>query len=469
MLRSISILLFALLPFIFPDLSSGNALFAQDRPNVVIILADDLGYGDLSCYGSEEIHTPHIDGLAKEGVTLTNFYANGPECTPTRTALLTGRYQQRVGGLECAIGLGNIGRYPEALALSDRGKLGLPTRFSVLPDIFKDQDYRTAIIGKWHLGEGEAYRPAQHQFDFSIGPLGGAIDYFHHTEPIGEFIGIEMFGDRDFYRNDMPDNREGYYLTHLITDEAIAWLNQQKKEEPFFLYLAYTAPHDPYQGPDDYRDTPLHVSDWKNATAGKYKQMVEELDHSIGRVLDKIGQEEFGENTIVIFFSDNGPIGPGSAGALRGNKGHVFEGGIKVPCIIKWPGKISAGMTDDQPFISMDLTYSLATLMDSKNTADLDGLDIIQSLISGSDIAQRDLFWRKKRGVQVRSAVRSSKGIKYIYEKDENGINEYLFDLLGDPSENINLKASRPELLNSMRSKLSQWEEKVLPERLTSE
>lgn len=469
MQRFISILFFTLVQIVLPGLSSWNAVWAQDRPNVVIILADDLGYGDLSCYGSHEIQTPHIDRLASEGVKLTNFYANGPECTPTRTALLTGRYQQRVGGLECAIGLGNIGRYEEALALSNQGKLGLPTRFSVLPDIFKDQDYHTAIMGKWHLGEGEAYRPGHHQFDFSIGPLGGAIDYFHHTEPIGEFIGVEMFGDRDFYRNDVPDNRKGHYLTHLITDEAIAWLNQQKGENPFFLYLAYTAPHDPYQGPDDYRENPLHVSEWKDATPGKYKQMVEELDHSVGRVLDKIESQALSENTIVIFFSDNGPTMIGSTGDLRGNKGHVFEGGIKVPCIIKWPGKIDAAIIDDQPFISMDLTYSLATLMNSESTKNLDGLDIIQNLMDRTTIKPRDLFWRKKRAVQVRSAVRSSEGLKYIYEKDQNEINEYLFDLTADPSEKTNLITTHPELLKSMRKKLSEWEEDVQPERLAGE
>lgn len=469
MQRLISIIFVTVVQLVLAGLSGWNGLWAQDLPNVVIILADDLGYGDLSCYGSNEIHTPHIDRLAREGAKLTNFYANGPECTPTRTALLTGRYQQRVGGLECAIGLGDIGRYDEALALSNQGKLGLPTRFSVLPDIFKDEDYHTALIGKWHLGEGAPYRPGQHRFDFSIGPLGGAIDYFHHTEPIGKFIGVEMFGDRDFYRNDMPDNREGYYLTHLITDEAIAWLNQQKEEEPFFLYLAYTAPHDPYQGPDDYKETPLHVSEWKNATPGKYKQMVEDLDYNIGRVLDKIESQAQSENTIVIFFSDNGPTLEGSAGELRGNKGHVFEGGIKVPCVIKWPGEINAGMIDDQPFISMDLTYSLAALMHSKSTKDLDGLDIIQHLIDRTTIKPRDLFWRKKRAVQVRSAVRSAEGLKYIYEKDQNGIKEYLFDLARDPSETTNLTTTHPDLLNSMRKKLARWEEDVQPERLAGE
>ena len=187
---------------------------AQNQPNIVLIVADDMGYGDLACYGADDIRTPRLDALAEQGARLTAFYANGPECTPTRTALLTGRYQQRVGGLECAIGLGNIGRYPEAKQLSDQGKLGLPPDFSVLPRALKEQGYHTALIGKWHLGEGEAYRPAAHGFDYSIGPLGGAVDYFHHTEPVGEFLGTYMEGRHDFYRNNQSQQRTGYYMTH---------------------------------------------------------------------------------------------------------------------------------------------------------------------------------------------------------------------------------------------------------------
>ena len=150
-------------------------------PNIVLILADDLGYGDLGCYGATGIRTPNLDKLAKEGVRLTSFYSNGPSCTPTRTALLTGRYQQRVGGMEAAIGLNNVGRYDEAKALSDKGDLGLPVEFNVLPMLLKRQKYNTAIIGKWHLGYEEKFQPWAHGFDYSIGPLGGAVDYFHHS------------------------------------------------------------------------------------------------------------------------------------------------------------------------------------------------------------------------------------------------------------------------------------------------
>ena len=329
---------------------------AQNPPNIVLIVADDLGYGDLGCYGADGIRTPRLDALAEQGAQLTAFCANGPECTPTRTALLTGRYQQRVGGLECAIGLGNVGRYTEAKQLSDQGKLGLPPDFSALPRALKEQGYHTAIIGKWHLGEGDAYRPATHGFDYSIGPLGGAVDYFHHTEPVGNFLGTYMKGNHELYRNDQPQQRDGYYLTHLITEEAVEWINIQPEEQPFFLYVPYTTPHEPYQGPNNYEPEKLGMERWSKAEEGVYARMIEDMDQGIGKILDELEEKGVAENTLVIFFSDNGPTKVGSAGPYSGNKGHVYEGGIRVPCIVRWPGEVPAGNTSDQAFISMDLT-----------------------------------------------------------------------------------------------------------------
>ena len=440
------------------------ASLAQPQPNIVLILADDLGYGDLSCYGAENIQTPRLDALATEGVLLTTFYANGPECTPTRTALLTGRYQQRAGGLECAIGLGNIGRYEEAKQLSDQGKLGLPTEFNVLPRILKEKGYQTAIIGKWHLGEGEAYRPGAHGFDYSIGPLGGAVDYFHHTEPVGEFIGTYMEGNHDFYRNDEPHQRSGYYMTHLITDEAVEWINIQKEEQPFFLYVSYTAPHAPYQGPDDYQPEKLGMDRWNKAEGNVYASMIEDMDRGIGKILDKLEEKGMAENTLVIFFSDNGPNNMGNTGPYSGNKGHVYEGGIRVPCIIRWPEKIQEGSTSGQAFISMDLTASIAAIVDATPQKPLDGIDLISHLIAGKEDYPRTLFWRKKRAMQIRSAVRSGH-LKYIREEDEGKFEEYLFDLKADPGEKHDLKAEQPEDLKRLQQLLHTWEKEVQPER----
>ena len=437
---------------------------AQSLPNIVLILADDLGYGDLSCYGSKTIQTPHLDALAEQGARLTSFYANGPECTPTRTALLTGRYQQRVGGLECAIGLGNIGRYTEAKALSDQDKLGLPPDFSVLPQVLKEQGYHTALIGKWHLGEGEAYRPAKHGFDYSIGPLGGAVDYFHHTEPVGEFIGTYMEGNHDFYRNDQPHQRDGYYMTHLITDEAVEWINIQPEDQPFFLYVPYTTPHAPYQGPDDYEPEKLGMDRWNQAEGDVYADMIEDMDRGIGKILNKLEEKGVAENTLVIFFSDNGPNKLGNTGPYSGNKGHVYEGGIRVPCIIRWPGKVRAGSISDQAFISMDVTAAIVALAGETPPKPLDGIDLVGHLVSEKETYARDLFWRKKRAQQVRSAMRSG-DLKYIRDEDEGLFEEHLFDLQADPGELQDIKAERLNDFRRLQQLLSDWEKEVRPER----
>lgn len=442
-----------------------SAVEAQEkRPNIVLIVADDLGYGDLQSYGASDIQTPNIDRLAEEGVRFTQFYSNGPECTPTRTALLTGRYQQRVGGLECAIGLGNVGRYEEALTLSNQGQLGLPTEFSVLPHILKEKVYNTAIVGKWHLGNGKNFRPTAHGFDYAIGPLSGGVDYFHHTEPIGLYLGYEMEGEHSLYRNDQPHQRAGYYMTHLITDESVEWLNIQSADQPFFLYVPYTAPHQPLQGPDDYQPEPLSAEDWGKGERADYITLVEDLDKGVGSILNKLEEKGLDENTLVIFFSDNGPTKDGNTGPFSGNKGHVFEGGIRVPCLIRWPGKIQAGSISHQMSMSMDLTASIAAIVQASTPKPLDGIDIIGHVADEKQDFPRTLFWRRKRGENVRKAVRDQ-DMKYIAENDGGKITEYLFDLASDPAEQNDIKLKNKKALNKLKALMAQWEDDVQPER----
>jgi len=438
--------------------------FSGEKPNIILIVTDDLGYGDLGCYDNQQIKTPNIDRLADQGIRFTSFYSNAPECTPTRTALLTGRYQQRVGGLECAIGLGNIGRYEEALALSDKGELGLPPEFNVLPKILKQGNYNTAIIGKWHLGEGEEFRPEAHGFDYSIGPFGGAVDYFHHTEPEGVFLGNYMDGDHDLFRNGEPHRRGGYYMTHLITDESVEWINIQKRDVPFFLYIPYTVPHEPLQGPYDYSRENLTMKDWGGGDKQTYKEMVEDLDDGIGKIVKKVDEKSFTDNTLIIFFSDNGPTKKGSAGPFSGNKGQVFEGGIRVPCIIKWPGKIEAGTISNQMAISMDITASISSIINVKPVKPLDGIDLIGHVVNKKRDYPRKLFWRKLRGDNIVKAVRDG-NYKYITNIKDNEIKEYLFDLATDPAENNNLKDLKMKEFNRLKKLLQEWEAEVKPER----
>ncbi len=444
---------------------SFSAAYAQNElPNIVLIVADDLGYGDLHSYGGDDIQTPNIDRLGTEGVRFANFYSNAPECTPTRVGLLTGRYQQRVGGLECAIGLGNIGRYEESLKLSDQGLLGLPVEFNVLPSILKKKGYNTALIGKWHLGDGKQFRPKSHGFDYSIGPLGGGVDYFHHTEPVGIFLGTKMEGEYDLYRNDELHNREGYYMTDLISDESVAWLNIQSSDKPFFLYVPYTAPHEPIQGPDDYQPQKLTTDVWGKGSRDEYHAMIEEMDRGIGRILAKLDEKGFTKNTLVIFTSDNGPTTKGSTGPFSGNKGHVFEGGIRVPCVARWPGKIKAGVASDQVALTMDLTASIAALLKAPTPKPLDGIDILGHVINEREDFPRTLFWRIKRGGNIRKAVRDN-NMKYIHVIADGKISEYLFNLTSDPAEKNNLVDKDRKGRERLKGLLDAWEKDVQPER----
>jgi arylsulfatase A-like enzyme len=444
--------------------SLSNVVYSQEKPNIILILADDLGYGDLGCYGAADIKTPNLDRLASEGVRFTNFYSNAPECTPTRTALLTGRYQQRVGGMECAIGLNDVGRYPEALELSNRNDIGLPVEFNAIPTMLKAKEYNTALIGKWHLGGKEKFRPNVHGFDYSLGPLGGGIDYFHHTEPKGIFIGIEMEGNPDFYRNGLPHRRENYYMTHLITDEAVEWINIQKETRPFFLYLPYTAPHNPYQGPDDYKPEQLTSKEFGIGNRETYVKMIEAMDKGIGKILDKLEEKGIADNTLIIFFSDNGPTKMGTAGVLSGNKSELFEGGIRVPLIMKWPGKIKPAQVSGQMAIGMDITASISGIIGAEPPKPFDGIDIVDHIVSGRNDFPRTLFWRFKRGNLVLKAVRDN-SMKYIAETNKNGLTEYLFNLETDIGEKDNLVNKNSAELNRLKTLMDKWEAEVKPER----
>ncbi|MEM9018373.1 MAG: sulfatase-like hydrolase/transferase, partial [Verrucomicrobiota bacterium] len=232
-------LLFPLLSFIM----GGAIVVAEDSPNIVFMIADDMGYADISSFGAPDVKTPNIDQLAAKGVSFRNAYAMGPECTPSRVSYLTGRYPQRVGGMECAIGTGNVGRYDDAIRLAEQNELGLPARMAVLAPALKEAGYTNAIFGKWHLGYEPKFSPLDQGFDEFVGFLGGNVDFFRHRE----LSDLEVYlSGRD------PIEREGY-TTHLITEDAVRFLERRSEEpeKPFFLYLPHAAPHFPFQGPDD--------------------------------------------------------------------------------------------------------------------------------------------------------------------------------------------------------------------------
>ncbi len=319
------------------------------RPNIVFLLADDLGWADLGCYGAADIRTPRLDALARDGVRFTHFYANGPECSPTRTALLTGRYQQRVGGLECAIGTGNVGRYDDAIRLASLHDLGLPAGEITIGRLLKDAGYATALIGKWHLGYEAKFAPRQHGFDHAFYCLGGGMDYFHHVEEPPSLTPVLRLDGQ-------PVKRDGYF-TDLIAQDAVRWLGEHAGN-PFFLYVPFTAPHSPFQGPDEKRPAPLPAESerWKQGQAPPrvYAAMIERLDEAVGKILDAVQRAGVADRTLVLFTSDNSGTASARPSGLRGIKGCTFEGGIRVPCIVRWPGVLKAGIEYPHPALTFD-------------------------------------------------------------------------------------------------------------------
>ncbi len=446
-----------------PTLTLGARSQASERPNIVLIVADNLGHGDLSCYGCKDIQTPNIDSIARQGVRFTNFYSNGPECTPTRTALFTGRYQQRIGGLECALGSGNVGRYDDAFWLADQGQLGLPPEESTLIHTLKNAGYKTVGLGKWHLGYEKYFLPPHHGFDYFLAGLGGTMDYFYHNEPNGTPV---------LYENDKQVRRDGYYFTDLITDGAVTFLKKQPADEPFFLYLPYNAPSAPFQHPDHVPDKPKiattwDAGSWQRGTRDVLKLIIERLDLDVGKILTTLKQTGRDENTLVVFCSDNGayPIAASNA-PFRGHASELFEGGIHVACMARWPGVLPAGVVDARPIMTLDLTASIMAAAGVHPPAKrpLDGIDVLGAIATGKPPKPRVLFWRARRAERTWRAVRDG-NMKYLSRADGDQFDEWLFDLSRDQGEQTNLIDSKPNAAQRLKLLLSDWEKEMKPLR----
>lgn len=440
-------------------LAVAGVLRADSRPNIVFILADDLGYGDLACYGRQDVRTPAIDSLAAQGVRLTQSYASAAECTPTRAAFLTGRYQQRVGGLECAIGTGHVGRYDDAIRLCEKQELGLPVSEISIARLLKGRGYGTGLSGKWHLGYDVKFSPNRHGFDHAFYVEGGEADYFHHTEPTGEPV---------LYLDEKPVTRAGY-LTDLITEDAVRFI-EQKREEPFFLYVAYTAPHAPYQGPLDAHDRPLAPESelWNQSKGPRetYVAMIERMDDGVAKILKAVEAAGAASNTVVVFTSDNGATRSGSSGSLRGFKGSTYEGGIRVPALVRWPGRIAPGTVSGQVGVTMDFTASFARLagVEPPQGRVFDGIDLLGCLAGGRAPPSRMLFWRMRRGDRTKWAVLDG-SMKLVREKTAGREEEHLFDLARDPGEQSDIRAGAEPALKKLKQQLAEWEHEVRPVR----
>ncbi|BAZ02949.1 twin-arginine translocation pathway signal (plasmid) [Tolypothrix tenuis PCC 7101] len=417
------------------------------HPNIVFILADDLGWGDLSIDGQQNYHTPHLDNLAKEGIRFSNAYSASPVCTPTRVSFFTGRYPGRIplGVREPLLSFKQIG-----------DKVGLPPEHPTIASLLKANGYETALVGKWHCGYLPKYGPLKSGFDEFFGNLSGAIDYFRH---------VDTSGEPDLWEAEVSVKEIGY-VTDLFTERAIDFI-KRPHNRPFYLSLHHTAPHWPWEGPNDIElsNTLIgkdNVQNWVNTgTAESYAAVVERLDYGVGRVLQALSDASVADNTIVIFASDNGGEKFSNLGGFKGKKGNLYEGGIRVPTFIRWPGVIQPNQVSEQVIITHDIT---ATILAATNTNPdpnypLDGQNLLPTIKGEAPVTPRTLFWRHK-GVDnpalppkvLQGAVRSGDW-KYL----KSGENEYLFNLATDETEEVDLKTQQKETFEQLRARYEKW------------
>ncbi len=418
------------------------------RPNFVVILADDLGYADLAVYGSERNRTPHLDRMATEGLRFTDFHSNGPMCTPTRAALMTGRYPQRFGE-----------RFESALSGIDEYDTGLPHDAVTIAESLGEAGYATGMYGKWHLGYHPPFMPVDQGFDDFRGLASGDGDHHSH---------IDRSGRKDWWHNSELVPEEGYGVD-LITQHSVEFI-ERHREEPFFLYVAHLAIHFPWQGPDD-RGYRVEGGNYHNLTklgelnsfdvSSQVTKMVEAVDGSVGAILAAVQEQGLDTNTLVFFTSDNGGYltyqggyhNISNNGPLRGQKTDVYEGGHRVPAIAWWPGRIQPG-TIEALAATFDLFPTFWELADTGTDAPaFDGTSLSPALFEGRQLAPRTLFWRMRSEAAVRRA--NWKLVQMPNKSPE------VYDLTHDLGESENLAASRPDVVQELSEALAEWESAI--------
>ena len=407
----------------------------QRKPNIIYIMTDDLGYADLSSYGRKDYSTPNLDKLAMQGMKFMNAYAAAPVCTPSRVAFMTGRYAARtpVGLIE-----------PLDWSAKD-STTGLDTDIPCIAARLHSASYETYLIGKWHLGFMPQFSPLRHGFDYFYGFNGGGVDYISHTS---------QDGMPDLYENYQPVAKEGY-MTDLLMQKAIDVITKQHTK-PFFLNIMFNAPHWPWQAPGDS----AYNQDWKKGgSPGKYAAMMKSLDDAVGKILAALDKAHLANNTVVIFTSDNGGERFSNMDIYRGSKMQLWEGGIRVPAFVRWPGHIKAGSVSNQVVTTLDWTATILSLAGAKPVANfpLDGTDISRVLTGATKDIPHAMYWR----VFQRMKHKAMREGKWKYLQDEKG-NEYLFDLVADPSEKNDLKEKAPAVFANLKSKYAAWEAAML-------
>ena len=437
-------------------LFSGFALlYAQNltkilntQPNLILILADDLGYKDVGFNGCLDIPTPNIDKIASQGVKFTNAYVSYPVCGPSRAGLITGRYQDRFG----------FGRNP--LFAPNDPNMGLPLSEETLASVLKKANYKSVALGKWHLGAHKSLHPLERGFSDFYGFLSGGHEYFPEKFLLEDAYQCkdQFDGYRTKLLRDYDRIEETEYLTDALSREAVDYIDKYK-DQPFFLYVAYNAPHTPLQATDKYLK---RFSNIKNKKRKTYAAMVSALDDGVGRILDKLEQLELSENTIICFLSDNG--GPekrnnSNNGHLRGGKSDLFEGGIRVPFALKWPKNIAPSTVYNSPIISLDIfaTIIAQTAIPVKTNNPIDGVNLIPYLTQKNKTPPHEnLFWRKFD--QNDYATSNSDGEKLFVKKEK----KLLYNLTQDISETNNLIKIKLNSFEKLQKKYENWRVEML-------
>ena len=404
------------------------------RPNIVFILADDLGAFDLSCYGRPDYRTPNIDSLARDGLRFDSAYANSNTCTPTRVAIMSGRYPNRME-------IGVVGPAPAA-------DVGFPPETPNLASTLRAAGYATGLIGKWNLGALPRFSPNASGYDEFFGFTSGAIDYWTHD------VGLRD-GTRqpDLYENGRSAETPGY-ATDLFTDRAVDFIRRHRAT-PFLLSLHYNAPHWPWQTRSDAGPSRLNDVHFDGGSPAIYAEMVRVLDESVGRILQALDRHDLARDTLVIFTSDNGGERFSHMWPLRGAKGDLYEGGIRVPLLTRWPGQVARGRRSGQVALSMDWlpTFAEAAGVACDPGAAPDGVSLLPHLL-GAPAAERTVFWW---------VGEDQAALRYPWKLVRIGGREHLYNLEQDPTEHANLKLAQPERLAELRQALAAWSEGMRP------
>jgi arylsulfatase A len=413
---------------------------SENLPNIIIILVDDLGYGDWGIHDSDLIETPNLDRMADEGVVMTNFYASAPVCTPSRAALLTGRYPIRS---HMTLPLYPKNHHMEYfLKLVDRYQYdvtGMPEDEALLPELLQRRGYKTGMVGKWHLGDQPGHLPKDNGFNTFYGVL--------YSNDMSK---LDLWRDDEIEIPSLTDQSE---LTQKYTQEALQFI-EKNKEGPFFLYLAHTAVHEPLFASNEFL---------RSSQAGLYGDAVQELDWSVGEVLKKISDLDIDDQTLVIFTSDNGPWWQGSSGGLRGRKNNTMDGGFRVPFVARWPNTLPAGTICDELAINFDIFSTCLSITNTPSPSDrvIDGKDLLFTL-QGKSTSSQETFYYYDGPILV--AVRHKQWKYQRRHMSDNGgyplfsHGPFLFDIENDPEESYNLINSRPDVAQMLSLMLDQWE-----------